>query len=393
MLAGSLEGEGGARCDADGLGARDLAGELGRCKDGIEGRGFSCDAWSCDSIVPAEEGLESRDTTLPMVASDGLWAGIFSVFSVEGARRSSVRGGAVGVTARLLAAELPDRVVVGVVDRVADRAADRAEIEKVAARASPVGGVLVRLEGGVFAFIAAVGVTGLRAAEKVLDRVNAVGVADRRVVVDGAPAWAVGVAGRRTGSRDLEGGFSAVDPARLVAEPVACASPVGLLSSSFGFPAMDMLADLPLVWTDGLVRVVDGGYLLVDAVFSFLAATSRVAPIVIDLVRRPGMPDALGAPAVLPVSVPPAVVMAMAAFFKLAIELPELEATETARAPCLRPGSRVGEMVRGSDGSRVLDVLVGIDGMPVLERNERERGIEEDMAVAGGRFRAGLLQV
>jgi hypothetical protein len=109
-----------------------------------------------------------------------------------------------------------------------------------------MGGVLPRLEeGGVLAFVA-VGVTGLPVAENVLDRVNAVGVADRRVVV-GVPPWVVGVAGRRTGSLDLEGGFNTVGPARLVAELLVNASPVGFLSSSFGFPGIDMLEDLPLV--------------------------------------------------------------------------------------------------------------------------------------------------
>ncbi|UKZ80674.1 hypothetical protein TrVFT333_008437 [Trichoderma virens FT-333] len=197
----------------------------------------------------------------------------------------------------------------------------------------------------------------------------AVGVTDRRVVV-GTPAWAVGVAGRRIGSLDLDVGFTTVGPARFVAELLVYASPVDLRSSSFGFPSIDMLADLPLVWMEGLVMVVDGGYLLVAAVFSFLAITSFVA-IVIDLARRPGIGGAPGALALLLVAV----------FFKLFVELLELEATETLeapRAPYL--GSRLGDVLRGTDASRVLDDRVGICGMPVFERTERERGID-DMAV------------
>jgi len=253
-----LEGDGGAKCDVDNLGANDLAGEPGRCREEVEVRGFS-DAWSCESSVPAEEGLESLDTTLLIVANDGLRAGNFST---EGALRSSVLVGPVGVTARLLAAEFPPRatVGVGVTDRPIDRGpgrgaevaevVDRVEAENVAARVSPMGGVLAlpEEEGGVFAFGAAVGVTGLPEAENVLDRVNAVRVADLRVV-PGAPTGAVGVAGRRIGSLDLEGlgGLDTTGPARLVAEVLAYAIPVGLLSSSFGFPGIDMLADLPLV--------------------------------------------------------------------------------------------------------------------------------------------------
>ena len=83
---------------------------------------------------------------------------------------------------------------------------------------------------------------------------------------------------------------------RLVAEPLVCASPVDLRSSSFGFPSITMLADLPLVWIDGLVMVVDGGYLLVKVVFSFFAMISLVT-MVMDLARkRPGIGGG-GAPA------------------------------------------------------------------------------------------------
>lgn len=303
MFDGSLEGDGGAKCDVDGLGANDLPGEPALCREEAEVRGFS-DASACDSSVPAEEGLESLDTTLLIVANDTLRAGNFSA---EGALRSSVLGCPVGVTARLLAAELPPRAVivvndglragnfsvegalrcnvlccpvgltarllaaefpplaligvgVGVTDRAIDRGpgrvaevaevlVDRVEAENVAARVSPMGGVLALLEeeGGVLAFGAAVGVTGLPGAENVLARVNAVGVADLRDV-DGAPTGAVGVAGRRIASLDLEGlgGFDTTGPARLVAEVLANAIPVGLLSSSFGFPGIDMLVDLPL---------------------------------------------------------------------------------------------------------------------------------------------------
>lgn len=206
----------------------------------------------------------------------------------------------------------------------------------------------------------------------------AVGVADRRVVV-GIPVWAVGVAGRRMGSLDLEvaslgleADFTVVGPARFVAELLVYASPVDLRSSSLGFPSIEMLADLPLVWMDGLVIVVDGGYLLVVAIFSFLAITSFVA-IVIDLARRPGMTG--GAPGALALAL-------VAVFFKLFVELLELEATETDETPPRAPylGSRLGDVFRGTDASRVLDDLVGICGMPVFERTERERGID-DMAV------------
>lgn len=206
----------------------------------------------------------------------------------------------------------------------------------------------------------------------------AVGVADLRVVV-GIPVWAVGVAGRRMGSLDLEvaslgleADFTTAGPARFVAELLVYASPVDLRSSSLGFPSIEMLADLPLVWMDGLVIVVDGGYLLVIAAFSFLAITSFVA-IVIDLARRPGMTG--GAPGALALAL-------VAVFFKLFVELLELEATETDETPPRAPylGSRLGDVLRGTDASRVLDDLVGICGMPVFERTERERGID-DMAV------------
>lgn len=148
--------------------------------------------------MPAEEGLDSLDTTLLNVASDGLrLVDTFSVeglrtvtfsvdgfreaiFSVEGARRSSNFGGPVGVTARLLAAEFVDRLVVGVTDRVVFL--DRPEKEKVAARESPIEGPaegdLIRVEGGVFSLVD-VGVTG---PAKVFDRGRAVGVTARRVV-------------------------------------------------------------------------------------------------------------------------------------------------------------------------------------------------------------------
>lgn len=260
IFDGSLEGDDVVKCDVESLGANDLPGEAGLCREEDDVRGFS-DAWSCDRSVPAEEGLESLDTTLLIVANDSLRAGSFSV---EGALRSSVLGCPVGVTARLLAAEFPPRAVigvgVGVTDRAIDRGpgrvaevaevlVDRVEAENVAARVSPIGGVLALLdeEGGVLAFGAAVGVTGLPGAENVLARVNAVGVADL-LDVDGAPTGAVGVAGRRIGSLDLEGlgGFDTTGPARLVAEVLANAIPVGLLSSSFGFPGIDMLVDLPL---------------------------------------------------------------------------------------------------------------------------------------------------
>lgn len=153
-----MEGEGGARCDAEGLADRVLLGELGRCKDEFDGR-FSWDAWSDDSSVPAEEGFESLDTTRLIVASDGLRND--DTFSVEGARRSSF-GCPVGVAARLLAAEFADRVVVGVIDRVMEvRVADRKELVNVAARDSaPTEGDLVLVEGGVFAVVE-VGVTGV----------------------------------------------------------------------------------------------------------------------------------------------------------------------------------------------------------------------------------------
>ncbi|KAK4074860.1 uncharacterized protein Triagg1_5009 [Trichoderma aggressivum f. europaeum] len=188
------------------------------------------------------------------------------------------------------------------------------------------------------------------------------------------PVWAVGVAGRRMGSLDLEVaslGFTTAGPARFVAELLVYASPVDLRSSSLGFPSIEMLADLPLVWMDGLVMVVDGGYLLVEAVFSFLAITSFVA-IVIDLARRPGTGGAPGALALALVAV----------FFKLFVELLELEATETDETPPRAPylGSLLGDAFRGTDASRVLDDLIGICGMPVFERTERERGID-DMAV------------
>ncbi|PNP50981.1 hypothetical protein THARTR1_08602 [Trichoderma harzianum] len=263
-------------------------------------------------------------------------------------------------------------------DRVMEvRVADRIVLVNVAARdILPTDGDLVRVEGGVFAVVE-VGVAGPLEAEKVLDRGKAVGVADRRVVV-GMPVWAVGVAGRRMGSLDLEvasldleAGITTAGPARFVAELLVYASPVDLRSSSLGFPSIEMLADLPLVWMDGLVTVVDGGYLLVAAVFSFLAITSFVA-IVIDLARRPGM---TGAPAALALAL-------VAVFFKLLVELLELEATETDETPPRAPylGSRLGDVFRGTDASRVLDDLVGICGMPVFERTERERGID-DMAV------------
>lgn len=176
------------------------------------------------------------------------------------------------------------------------------------------------------------------------------------------------------GSLDLEVaslGFTTAGPARFVAELLVYASPVDLRSNSLGFPSIDMLADLPLVWMDGLVMVVDGGYLLVAAAFSFLAITSFVA-IVIDLARRPGTGGAPGALALALVAV----------FFKLFVELLELEATETDETPPRAPpylGSRLGDVFRGTDASRVLDDLVGICGMPVFERTERERGID-DMA-------------
>lgn len=186
----------------------------------------------------------------------------------------------------------------------------------------------------------------------------AVGVADLRVVV-GIPVWAVGVAGRRIGSLDLEvaslgleADFTVLGPARFVAELLVYASPVDLRSSSLGFPSIEMLADLPLVWMDGLVIVVDGGYLLVIAAFSFLAITSFVA-IVIDLARRPGMTG--GAPGALALAL-------VAVFFKLFVELLELEATETDETPPRAPylGSRLGDVLRGTDASRVLDDLVVI---------------------------------
>lgn len=153
-----MEGEGGARCEAEGLADRVLLGELGRCKEEFDGR-FSWDAWSDDSSVPAEEGFESLDTTLLIVASDGLRND--DTFSVEGARCSSF-GCPVGVAARLLAAEFADRVVVGVIDRVMEfRVADRIELVNVAARDSaPTEGDLVLVEGGVFAVVE-VGVTGV----------------------------------------------------------------------------------------------------------------------------------------------------------------------------------------------------------------------------------------
>ncbi|KAF3072086.1 hypothetical protein CFAM422_005989 [Trichoderma lentiforme] len=193
------------------------------------------------------------------------------------------------------------------------------------------------------------------------------------------PVWAVGVAGRRMGSLDLEvaslgleADFTTAGPARFVAELLVYASPVDLRSSSLGFPSIEMLADLPLVWMDGLVIVVEGGYLLVVAAFSFLAITSFVA-IAIDLARRPGMTG--GAPGALALAL-------VAVFFKLFVELLELEATETDETPLRAPylGSRLGDVFRGTDASRVLDDLVGICGMPVFERTERERGID-DMAV------------
>lgn len=360
-----------------------MAGELSRCREGLEGR-LSCDAWSCDSSVPAEEGLDSLDTILLIVASEGLRGG--AIFSLEGARRSSVLGGAVGVTARLLAAEFADRLVVGVMDRAVDRVADRAAAaasENVAARVIPTGGVFVWLEGGVLAFVAG-GVTGLLGAANVWARVKAVGVADRRLVDDGTP-WVVGVGGRRSGSLVPAEGFTpVVGPARLVAELLEyAASPVDRLSSSFGFPGIEMLADLPLVWTDGLVTVVDGGYLVVvdAAAFSFRAITSLVAS-VMDLVRRPGMPGAAGALEAA-AALMLLLLLLVAVFFRLVVELLELDATEGARAPCLRLGRRVGDTVRGIDGSRVLDDRVG---MPVAGRIERERGIDDDMVAMASRL-------
>lgn len=122
--------------------------------------------------------------------------------------------------------------------------------------------------------------------------------------------------------------------------------------------------------------VVEGGYLVADAVRSFLAMTSFVAR-VIDLVSRPGMPIAAGA-----LGIPLLTLVVAEIFFKLFVELLELEAIEAARAPYLKLGRRVGEAFRDTDGSRVLDDLVGIeDGTVVLERcGGRARGIEEDMA-------------
>lgn len=263
--------------------------------------------------MPAEEGFDSLDTTLLRVASDGLRLVVtFSVeglrdvtfsadgfreaiFSVDGARRSSNFGNPVGVTARLLAAEFVDRLVVGVTDRVVFL--DRPGKANVAARDSLMGGPaegdLTRAEGGVLSLVDG-GVTG---PAKVFDRGRAVGVTALRVVV-GMPGWAVGVAGRRMGSLDLEveeAGFTTVAaPARFVDEPLVYVSPVDLRSSSFGFPSMDMLADRPLVWIDGRVTVVDGGYLLVTADFSFLAVTSFVVASVIALARRPGIGPPVG---------------------------------------------------------------------------------------------------
>lgn len=123
--------------------------------------------------------------------------------------------------------------------------------------------------------------------------------------------------------------------------------------------------------------VVEGGYLVADAVRSFLAMTSFVAS-VIDLVSRPGMPVAVGA-LVIPLL---AFVVVAEVFFKLFVELLELDAIEAARAPYLKLGRRVGEAFRVTEGSRVLDDLVGIeDGMVVLERcGGRARGID-DMAL------------
>lgn len=116
--------------------------------------------------------------------------------------------------------------------------------------------------------------------------------------------------------------------------------------------------------------------MLADAVRSFLAITSFVAR-VIDLVSRPGIPVAVGA-----LGMPLPVVVVATVFFKLFVELLELEAIEAARAPYLKLGRRVGEAFRDAEGSRVLDDLVGIDdGTVVLERcGGRARGIEEDMA-------------
>lgn len=122
--------------------------------------------------------------------------------------------------------------------------------------------------------------------------------------------------------------------------------------------------------------VVEGGYLVVDAARSFLAVTSFVAS-VIDLVNRPGIPVAVGA---LGIPLLALLVVVAEVFFKLFVELLELDAVEAARAPYLKLGRRVGEAFRVTDGSRVLDDLVGIeDGIVVLERCGRARGIE-DMA-------------
>ncbi|TFB04781.1 hypothetical protein CCMA1212_002921 [Trichoderma ghanense] len=203
------------------------------------------------------------------------------------------------------------------------------------------------------------------------------------------------------GSLDLEveeAGFTSVGgPARFVAELLEYVSPVDLRSSSFGFPSMDMLADLPLVWIDGLVTVVDGGYLLVTADFSFLAATSFVVASVIALARRPGMGPPAGGGALAPLLVPVLVlpVPVPAVFLRLEDELLGLEAVDAARALCLRLGSRVGEADRGTEASRELDVRVGIEGMPVAERIERERGIDDDIGrdvESPGGLRRGFLE-
>lgn len=119
--------------------------------------------------------------------------------------------------------------------------------------------------------------------------------------------------------------------------------------------------------------------MLTDAVRSFLAATSFVAS-VIDLVSRPGMPVA--AAGILRMPLPALELVVAEGFFKLLVELLELEAFEARAPPYLKLGRRVGEAFRVTDGSRVPDDLVGIeDGMVVLERcGGRARGIDEDMA-------------
>jgi hypothetical protein len=185
------------------------------------------------------------------------------------------------------------------------------------------------------------------------------------------------------GSLDLEvdeAGFTtAVGPARFVLEPLVYVSPVDLRSSSLGLPSMDMLAERPLVWIDGRVTVVDGGYLLVIADFSFLAVTSFVVASVMALARRPGMGPPVGGGALVLLPLLLLVLPVPVVFLRLVTELLELEGVEAARLLCLRLGSRVGEDDRGTEGSRELDVRVGIEGMPVAERIERDRGIDDDI--------------